>query len=205
MSGSGPFQDKASLRVEELTLARGERTLFAGLSFTAGPGDLVELRGPNGAGKTSLLRAIAGFLRPRSGRIETDAEDPALAMHYVGHQNGLKGAASVRAHVRYWSGLFGAACDEASALEQLGLSRQTDLPARVLSQGQSRRLALTRLFIARRPIWLLDEPAAGLDAEGRRLLAALIEGHRAQGGLAVAAVHGQLGPEPSRSITLGAA
>jgi heme exporter protein A len=203
MSASGPFPDRPSLRVEALTLARGDRTLFADLSFAAAPGDYVEIRGANGAGKTSLLRAIAGFLRPRSGRIQiANAEEPALSLHFVGHQNGLKGAASVRAHLRYWGGLFGVGGGEQFAMECLGLTRQMHLPARVLSQGQARRLALTRLVITQRPIWLLDEPAAALDAQGRELLVELIASHRAQGGIALAAVHEALGPAPSLSVAL---
>lgn len=201
MSAAGPFPDKPKLSVEALTLARGERVLFEGLSFTAEPGAYVEIRGANGVGKTSLLRAIAGFLRPRAGRVRIEgAEEPALALHYVGHQNGLKGAPSAAAHVRHWAGLF--AAHEGDALERLGLSRQRDLPARVLSQGQARRLALTRLAIAPRPIWLLDEPAAGLDGEGRALIVDLIAQHRAAGGIALAAVHDALGAEPSQTVTL---
>lgn len=201
MSAARPFPDTPNIAVEALTLARGERVLCAGLSFAAAPGDYVEIRGSNGAGKTSLLRAIAGFLRPRAGRIVIEgSEEPALALHYVGHQDGLKGAASARAHARYWAGLFGVR--EGDALERLGLSRQRDLPARVLSQGQKRRLALTRLVIAPRPIWLLDEPVAGLDAEGRALIVDLIGEHRAAGGIALAAVHEALGAAPSQTVTL---
>jgi heme exporter protein A len=203
MSAARPFPDKPSLRVEALTLARGSRVLFEALSFAAGPGDYVEITGANGSGKTSLLRAIAGFLRPRAGAVSIGAEEPALALHYVAHQNGLKGASSVRAHVRYWAGLFNAPGDGQFALQCLNLERQRDLPARVLSQGQARRLALTRLVLAPRPIWLLDEPAAALDAQGREVLRELIASHRAQGGIVLAAVHEALGPSPSFNIVLG--
>ncbi|GIK50597.1 MAG: heme ABC exporter ATP-binding protein CcmA [Hyphomonadaceae bacterium] len=205
MSGPGPFQDKPSLRVESLTLARGERTLLRDFGFAAGPGGFVEIRGGNGAGKTTLLRAIAGFLKPRAGAIAFEGvEEPSLALHYVGHLNGLKGGASVLAHLRYWAGLFGAAPREEEALTRLGLRAQAELPARVLSQGQARRLALARLVAAPRPVWLLDEPAAGLDAQGRGVLSALIEAHRAEGGVVVAAVHEALGPAPSQTLTVGA-
>lgn len=205
MNAAGPFPDKPSLRVSALMLARGDRVLFEGLSFEAGAGDYVELRGANGSGKTSLLRAIAGFLRPRVGQIEVGGhEERALALHYIAHQNGLKGAASVWSHLRYWAGLFAAPGGELFAMECLGLSRQRDLPARVLSQGQARRLALARLVIANRPIWLLDEPAAGLDAQGRELINELIASHRAQGGLVLAAVHEPLGPSPTQTVALSA-
>jgi heme exporter protein A len=202
MSAVRPFPELPKVAVEALTLARGERVLCEGLSFAAAAGDYLEIRGANGAGKTSLLRAIAGFARPRAGRvIVKGAEEPMLALHYLGHQNGLKGAASARAHARYWAGLFGAGDGEA-ALSQVGLARQADIPARVLSQGQARRLALARFVLAQRPIWLLDEPAAGLDDEGRALLARLIAGHCANGGVALAAVHHPIGVDPACAVTL---
>jgi heme exporter protein A len=205
MSGSGPFQDKLALRVEAVTLARGPRTLVRDLSFAGAGGDLIEIRGANGSGKTTLLRALAGFLKPREGRIAFEGvEEPALALHHVGHLNALKGAANVRAHLRYWAGLFGVARRDDEALERLGLAAQADLPARVLSQGQARRLALSRLVLAPRPVWLLDEPAASLDAQGRALLGQLVAAHRADGGMVIAAVHEGLGA-PSHTVTLGAA
>lgn len=205
MSGSGPFQDKLSLRVEQLSLSRGERLLARDLSFEVEAGAFVEIRGGNGTGKTTLLRAIGGYFRPREGRIVFDGVgEPSLALHYVGHLNGLKGGASVRSHLRYWAGLFGVAGQEERALERLGLRAQADLPARVLSQGQSRRLALTRLVLAPRPLWLLDEPAAGLDAQGKAMLAELIAAHCGDGGIALAAVHEPIGPTPTRVLTVGA-
>ncbi len=193
------------LVAEDVSVARGGRLLFEGVGFVADAGDLVELRGANGSGKTSLLRAIAGFLRPRAGRIAFEGvEEPPLALHYLGHLNALKGAASVRSHLSHWLGLFGGGIDEDVALERVGLTRQAKLPARVLSQGQGRRLSLARLLIAPRPIWLLDEPAAALDVEGRAMLCRLIDAHRAEGGLVVAAVHDVLGPTPSQTLQIGA-
>lgn len=206
MSAPGPFQDQPSIRVEGLSLARGGRVLFERVDLGAAAGDFVEIRGANGSGKTSLLRAIAGFLKPRAGRITFErAEDPALSLHYLGHLNALKGAASVDAHVRYWSGLFGAPRAGADLLSRVGLSGYGEAPARALSQGQARRLALARLLLAPRPIWLLDEPAAALDADGRAKLNALIDAHRAAGGLVLAAMHEDLGPSPTASLVLGAA
>lgn len=187
-------------------LSRGPRALVRDLSFAAAGGDLVEVRGPNGSGKTTLLRALAGFFRPQAGRIAFEGvEEAVLALHHVGHLNALKGAASVRAHVRYWAGLFGVARRDDEALGRLGLTQQADLPARVLSQGQARRLALSRLVIAPRPVWLLDEPAASLDAQGRAVLGELIAAHRADGGFVVAAVHEGLGASASQTLTMGAA
>lgn len=204
MGAGAPFREDPHLTVEGLCVARGGRVLFSDLSLSCGKGEFVELRGANGSGKTSLLRAIAGFLQPRAGRIGFGAiEEPALALHYVGHQNGLKPAASVRAHVRYWAGLFGGG-DVEPALERLRLTPLADLPARALSQGQARRLALSRLAVAPRPVWLLDEPAAGLDVNARAMLGELIEAQRQAGGLVLAAVHEPLGPAPSQTLTLGA-
>lgn len=205
MSASGPFQDKPKIRAEALSVARGGRVLFEGLSFAAEPGAYVEIRGGNGAGKTTLLRVLAGFLKPRSGAIIFErAEEPALAVHFVGHQNGLKPTMSVTSHLRYWAGLFGGAADAGAAAEKLGLSSLLERPARTLSQGQARRLSLARLVLAPRPIWLLDEPAAALDANGKAMLASIIDAHRAEGGVVIAAVHEALGPMPSETLTVGA-
>ena len=201
MSARGPFQDKPSIRVEALALSRGQRILFENLSFAAASGDYVELLGSNGSGKTSLLRALAGLLRPRRGEIVIEgADEPSLALHYVGHANGLKRETSVREHLRYWAGLFGGAPSEDFVSQMLGLGRVMALPVRALSQGQARRLALARLIVTPRPIWLLDEPGAALDDAGKSVLNELIASHRASGGIVVAAVHEPLGPSPSQTI-----
>lgn len=201
MSARGPFQDKPSLRVEALTLSRGGRVLFEGLSFAAASGAYVEVQGSNGSGKTSLLRAMAGLLRPQAGTIAFDGvEEPALTLHYVGHANALKREASVREHLRYWAGLFGGSPSEDFVAQTLDLGRVMSLPARVLSQGQARRLALARLIVAPRPVWLLDEPAAALDDSGKTVLNELIASQRLNGGIIVAAVHEPLGAEPSQIV-----
>ncbi len=201
MSARGPFRDKPSIRVEALSLSRGGRVLFERLSFAAAPGAYVEVQGANGSGKTSLLRAMAGLLRPHGGQISFDGVDePALAMHYVGHANALKREASVREHLHYWAGLFGGSPNEDFVAQTLDLSRVLALPVRVLSQGQARRLALARLIVAPRPIWLLDEPAAALDDAGKAALNQLLATQRNSGGIVVAAVHEALGPTPTQTI-----
>lgn len=190
------------LIVEDLMLARGGRVLFAPLTFAAGRGHFVEVRGANGAGKTSLLRALAGWIRPVSGRIAYEGVDePPLALAYLGHRDALKPAISARAHVRHWAGLLGGEGGD-DALARTGLGALGDLPARVFSQGQQRRLALARLIAAPRPIWLLDEPAAALDAAGKTLLAELVAAHVASGGIAVAAAHEPIGPNPDQIIVM---
>jgi heme exporter protein A len=201
MSARGPFQDKPSIRVEALSLSRGGRVLFEELSFAAASGAYVEVQGSNGSGKTSLLRAIAGLLRPSAGEIAIEgADEPSLALHYVGHANALKREASVREHLHYWAGLFGGSPSEDFVAQMLDLARVMALPVRVLSQGQARRLALARLIVAPRPVWLLDEPAAALDDAGKAVLNELIASHRASGGIVLAAVHEPLGVQPSQTI-----
>lgn len=191
------------LSVEALILARGGRRLFAPLSFAAESGAYVEVRGANGAGKTSLLRAIAGWLRPAEGRIRFDGvEEPSLAIAYLGHRDAVKPLLSAGAHATHWRSLLGGAGDPAAALARVGLSGIADLPVRAFSQGQQRRLALSRLLIAPRPIWLLDEPAAALDAAGKRLLAEIVSDHVKHGGLVVAAAHEPLGPAPDLALEL---
>jgi heme exporter protein A len=193
----------AAIKAEDVALMRGGRTLFEGLSWSAGPGQLIELRGPNGAGKTSLLRALAGFLKPSAGAIRFDNAEAPFDLHLLGHREGLKLNLSVAAHARFWAGLYGQdtrVC--ASALERVGLGSIADLPARVLSQGQGRRLSLARLLIAPRPIWLLDEPAAGLDAQGKRLLDELVAAHRVEGGVVIAALHEPLGATADAVVNL---
>jgi heme exporter protein A len=199
-----PFRQTASVSVTALAIDRGERRLFEGLSFDARAGQLAEVRGPNGSGKTSLLRAIAGFLRPNAGRVEvrTSAE-PSLAIHLVGHSSGLKGGETVRDHAFYWAGLFDGDRERTGlAIETVDLSRQAQLPARVLSEGQARRLALARLLIAPRPVWLLDEPAAGLDSQGKALLGRILSAHLSAGGVAIAALHEPLAVPANSSIRL---
>ena len=194
MSAGGPFQDKLSLRVEALSLSRGQRMLFENLSFAAASGAYVEVQGSNGSGKTSLLRAMAGLLRPSAGTIAFDGvEEPALMLHYLGHANALKPEASVRDHLGYWAGLFGGGPSEDFVAQMLDLGRVMSLPVRVLSQGQARRLGLARLIVAPRPLWLLDEPAAALDDAGKAVLNEMIASQRASGGVVIAAVHEPLG------------
>ncbi len=195
---------RVQLAISDLALDRGGWRLFEHLSFTAPAGAHVALTGPNGAGKTSLLRAIAGFLRPAAGTIAVDGrapEDAAPLLHFLGHRDGLKATLDARAHVRFWADVLGGGAVE-DVLARVGLGRVTDLPARTLSAGQSRRLALARLIAAPRPLWLLDEPAAALDTAGKALLNTLIDAHCAGGGIVVAAVHEPLGA-PTQTVQLG--
>ncbi|MBU6373057.1 MAG: heme ABC exporter ATP-binding protein CcmA [Alphaproteobacteria bacterium] len=203
-----------ALTVDGLALERGGRALFQDLSFAAAPGAFVELVGPNGAGKTSLLRALAGFLRPAGGRISATEDGAALdddqrptRLHLLGHRDGLKSTLDARAHLTFWRDLLGGGAEGASiddALARVGLARLGDLPARAFSAGQGRRLALARLLVAPRPLWLLDEPAAALDRAGKALLGEVIAAHRATGGVVIAALHEPLDAKADATVTIGA-
>jgi heme exporter protein A len=198
-----------TLILEHLAGRRGEKLLFEGLSLTLGPGAIAELRGPNGAGKTTLLLIVAGVLRPAAGRVRIEGGDPdgrpETGICYLGHRAAIKGRLSVAENLSFWAALTGAARPEiAPALETVGLAAIAGLDAGLLSAGQTRRLALARLIVAGRPVWLLDEPTASLDAEGEALVARLIEDHLRRGGLVLAATHHGLGlARPPQAITLG--
>jgi len=200
----------ARLTIEDLALQRGDRLLFQGLDLAVSAGEAVALTGANGAGKTSLLRAVAGFIRPSAGRIAfegtggaLEAEDARRSMaHLVGHQDGLKSGRPAREELGFqvrWTG--GSAEGAAAAAETLGLTRLLDLEVRKLSAGQRRRLALARLIASPRPLWLLDEPMAPLDAASRTLLGEVMARHLAGGGLILAAVHDPL-PLSARSVEI---
>ena len=191
---------------------RGGRRVFAGLSVSLGPGEVLVLRGPNGSGKSSLLRLLAGFLAPAGGelvwagaKVAEDAAAHRLRLHYVGHADALKGALTARENLAFAAALSGAAGDRvAGALEGFDLLALADLPARFLSAGQKRRVALARLLTGRRPLWLLDEPGVGLDAESRARLEQALAEHRRAGGLAVLAAHGDVAVEDALVLELGA-
>lgn len=202
-AGSAPFA------AEELACRRGGRMLFESLSFRLGPGDALVLRGPNGSGKSSLLRLLAGLLRPASGRLTWDGEAvgadlPAhgARVHLVAAgADALKPLLAVRENLAAAAGLLGAGGTGrlAGALDAFGLDALADTPARFLSTGQRRRAALARLLAVPRPLWLLDEPGVGLDRASRARLEAVIGEHRARGGTCVVATHGDVavGADPA--------
>jgi heme exporter protein A len=188
------------LTAEKLTCARGDKSLFEGLSFRVKAGQALAVEGANGAGKTSLLRLIAGFLAPVAGRIvvkiaereSDDAEERGKSIGWLGHQDGLKPQLTVAEQMDFFTSLYRAKADR-TLLEQVGLARQADLPCRYLSAGQRRRLALARLLASKRPLWLLDEPFAALDVNGQSLVAHLMARHCGEGGIIIAATHEPLG------------
>jgi heme exporter protein A len=184
------------LKVENLAASRGLRLLFAKLSFTVSGGEVMELRGANGSGKSTLLRILAGLTRQHFGTVaystaKADPEEEA-GIHYLGHLDAVKPTETAGQQALFWARFFGRKDDEAwKALERVGLTSRIDVPGRGLSAGQKRRLALARLLIEPRPVWLLDEPTAALDMQGRSEMDLIVAEHVAAGGLVVAAMHGQ--------------
>jgi heme exporter protein A len=192
----------------DLSCQRGGRVIFRALSFKLAPGEALLVSGPNGAGKTSLLRQIAGLLPLAAGRLRlegapADAALPELC-HYVGHANAVKASLSVSENLAFWADFLGEdRGDLSGALAAFGLTPLADLPAGLLSAGQKQKLALSRLFAAPRPIWLLDEPQASLDAASVRLLDAAIKAHLETGGIAMVASHTPLKTKFAHKLELG--
>ena len=177
------------LRVRDLAVSRGGVPLLAGVSFDVGPGEAVVLRGPNGVGKTTLLRTLAGLQPPDAGAAEL-AEDAAA---FAGHADGLKGAMTVAENLLFWARLHGRH-EVGAAMEAYGIAPLAERAAADLSAGQRRRAGLARLIATGRPLWLLDEPAASLDAASVALFEAALAAHLAAGGAAVLSAHGPSAP-----------
>lgn len=196
------------LCAENLTLERGGKRLFAGLCFELQSGTLTRLTGPNGAGKTSLLRSLAGLGEWQAGSLRLEGGDTELGLgaqsHFIAHQEAVKPALTARENLEFWQGFLGGG-DVDAALAAFALEPLADLPAAWASSGQKRRIALARLALAFRPLWLLDEPTVGLDTASQSRLAGLMKAHLAKGGIILAATHVPLDVEAAHEISLGAA
>ena len=204
----GPLEGHA------LACRRGGRLVFEALSFRLEAGEALILRGPNGCGKSSLLRLLAGFAPASAGRVTWAGEDVAMdppthrrRLRFLGHLDAVKALLTVAENLRFAAALDGpsapdaparggpadAAAGDDPALAPLALKAVRDVPGRLLSSGQRRRVAASRLFHGFRPLWLLDEPGVGLDRASRRRLETAIEAQRGRGGIVVVATHGDVG------------
>ncbi len=191
-----PTAGANGLSVENLTCRRGEHEVFAGLSCGLDPGGALLLHGPNGAGKSSLLRVLAGYIRPAAGAVRWRGEDIGddpdahrARLHYVGHLDPLKPVLTAAENLAVLAAVLGERADVDGALERFGLSRLRDLPVRFFSAGQRHRLSLARLAAVSRPLWLLDEPTVALDGAATAAVESAIADFRASGGAVVIATH----------------
>lgn len=194
-----------------LDCERGGRLVFAGLDFSVAAGGALVLRGANGSGKSSLLRILAGLLRPAGGALDwagaAVADDPEAhraRLHYVGHLDALKTALTVAENLAFWVGLRGSVDAVGAGLDHFGLGELGDMPVRYLSAGQRRRASLARLVAGEAALWLLDEPTVTLDDASVAALGRAMQTHRAAGGIVVVATHGALEIADARTLDMSA-
>lgn len=188
---------------QDLVCIRGERLVFSKLTFHVEKGDCLTLIGRNGAGKSSLLRMMAGLLKPSMGTMQwddqpvsDDMDDHRERLHYVGHHDAIKPVLSVRENLQFWAGLRADAAEAKAnfeeALNEFSIAHLIDIPGRFLSAGQKRRVNLARIIASKAPLWLLDEPTTALDKASIAKLESLIERHRANGGMVVLSTHSDM-------------
>jgi heme exporter protein A len=207
------------LVAENLCGERGGEPVFSGVGFSLGRGEALVVTGPNGSGKSTLLRVVAGLLPASQGKVRLEGGGEAFpniasASHYLGHQHAMKTALSVAENLAFWRDFFGGAEDGptasggeslsiAEALDEVGLDAIGLLPFGYLSAGQKRRASIARLLVAYRPVWLLDEPTAGLDRASDERFGRLMTAHLESGGIIVAATHQPLGLEGAVELRMG--
>jgi len=187
----------AKFHGEGLVCVRGERMVFRGLDFQVEPGGALILIGPNGAGKSSLLRLMAGLLKPYDGKLLWDGEDAlddmdehGAKLHYVGHHDAVKPVLTANENIRFWAELRGVGAEGVErALDALDIKHLYDMPGQFLSAGQKRRVNLARIIAAPAPLWLLDEPTTALDKATIKRLEQAIQAHRDAGGMVVLSTH----------------
>ena len=191
-----------TLVADAVSAFRGDRLVLDRVCFTVEAGGALLLLGPNGAGKSTLLRALAGLKRLDGGRVLFDGrEEWGGRVAYLGHRDGIKPGLSTRENLAFAARVSGRAAG--AALAALGLAALAPLPARMLSAGQTRRLALARLVVSGAPVWLLDEPTLGVDAASVAAFGEMLAAHRAGGGVVVAATHLPLPLADAAELRLG--
>ncbi|MBY3131510.1 heme ABC exporter ATP-binding protein CcmA [Rhizobium laguerreae] len=201
------------LTAENLAARRGEDLIFVNISFHLAAGAALVLTGKNGSGKSTLLRVVAGLLRPEKGTVIFHGEEspggspPGEVSHYLGHRNAMKSELTVAENLDFWRAFLGniggsVGLSVEDAADAVGLSSITHLPFGYLSAGQQRRMAFAKLLVAHRPVWILDEPTAALDASADRLFADLITAHLVKGGIVLAATHQPLGLRNARELKM---
>ena len=208
------YPRQISLRARNLGCDRGGAPIVRGIDLTVDPGEAVQLFGANGAGKTSLLNLFAGHLDAAEGEAawrvndgEWSEQKPADSVLFISHVAPMKPALTALENLLFWARSYGRAKPAAKelaeqALARVGLTAQRDMRASKLSAGQRRRLDIARAIIAEREVWLMDEPAAAIDAKGAETVSAIIAEHLAKGGVAIAATHDTLGVA-SRRLVIG--
>jgi len=197
------------LIAENLGGERGGETVFSNIGFALEKGEALIVTGPNGSGKSTLLRIVAGLLPAAGGKVLVEGGGEAfptvaLASHYLGHLNAMKTVLSVEENLGFWrafQGEPGLSVEE--ALETVALGGIGHLPFGYLSTGQRRRASIAKLLVSRRPVWLLDEPTAGLDKASEERFAGLMRGHLQDGGILVAATHLPLGLDGTKVLEMG--
>lgn len=192
------------LEAVDLECVRGDRPLFSHLSFSLKPGELLHVTGANGTGKTTLLRTLCGLTRAHAGEIrwrgnaiQKLGDDYHSDLAYIGHANGIQGDLSPLENLGVAASLGGNAHDEQilATLERLGLAAFRHFPSKILSQGQKRRLALARLLVEHKPLWILDEPLSGLDVDSVALMTTILIEHLSRGGLIIITSHQEIDVE----------
>lgn len=195
-----------------LAALRGEDRIFSGITFALQGGESLVLTGRNGSGKSTLIRVLAGLLPADEGHVKVTVADrivprAAEAMHYLGHRNAMKREMTVEENLLFWKNFMGdteggKGLTPEDAADRLGLATILHLPFGYLSAGQQRRMAMAKLLVAWRPIWLLDEPTAALDRQSDAVFAQIMRGHLQQGGIIVAATHQELGLEDAKRLEM---
>lgn len=197
------------LIAENLGGERGGEAVFSGIGFALDKGEALIVTGPNGSGKSTLLRVVAGLLPVARGKVLVEGGGEAFptvasASHYLGHLNAMKTALSLEENLGFWRSYQGEpALSVEEALETVALGGLGHLPFGYLSTGQRRRVSIAKLLVSRRPVWLLDEPTAGLDKASEERFAGLMREHLRDGGIVVAATHLPLGLEGAKELRMG--